>query len=78
MNLEWKLYPENEPETAYQGQFLVKGRTATSNGLSATHLFHELQYWNGYEFGLYSTDFMRHSSLWNPLQMVVEEYVQVE
>jgi len=78
MNLEWKKYPENKPKVAYQGFFLIKGRTATSNGLSAMHVFHELQYWNGYEFGLYSTDFVKHSSSWEPLQMVVEEYLQIE
>ena len=78
MNLEWKKYSENKPKNSYQGYFLVKGRTATSNGLSAIHLFHELQYWNGYEFGINSIDLIRNSSLWTPLEMVVEEYLQVE
>jgi hypothetical protein len=78
--MEWKKYPENKPNVSRQGFFLVKGRSANTNGLSSQYMLMKIVCWDGHEFG---HDIKTESPLVNgwwfqSVDMIVEEYLQID
>jgi hypothetical protein len=73
-------YPENKPDVPHQGIFLVKGKSASTNGLSSQHIHLTPLEWDGREFGnnvKIDSPFLG-SWYFKSVDMIVDEYLRIE
>jgi hypothetical protein len=75
--MEWKKYPENKPNKIRQGFFIVRGRSANTNGLSSTYTNLSTVLWDGFQFGNDNKS-ETVGFYFKDVGMIVDEYLEID